>query len=354
MEFRILNKSFDDIDVLDNMLSAIWTDRYYNCGDFQFDTRVSPKVIQLMDPNEEYYLSFSGSDHIMIIEDISLDTDKQYGNTVTVTGRSLEYILARRIVWDQTTLSGNLVNCIRKLLNENIINPTNPDRKIPNFIFKTSTLDTKIWNLSFPGEAQYQGQDLYSVISSICEAFDIGFKITVNEYKQLVFTLYTGLDKSFDQNENDYVLFSPKMDNLLSSNYYQSTATYKNVVLVAGEGEGTSRKMVSTGTASGLNRREMFADARDISSNNSAVEASEYDKLLIQRGNETLLQNDIASMFEGGVEMSKQYKFNQDIFMGDIVQLVNEYGMEARVRIIEVVNSQKGDSIERFPTFKYL
>ena len=190
----------------------------------------------------------------------------------------------------------------------------------------------------------------------LCEAFDIGFKITLNEQKQLIFELYIGTDRSFDQNENDYVLYSPKMDNLLSSNYYQSSSNYKNIALVAGEGDGSSRKISYTGatTTYGLARRELFVDARDISSNGSAVASSDYTKMLKQRGEEALLESKLISLFEGGVEMSKQYKLNKDVFIGDIVQIFNEYDMEAKVRIIEIVNSQKGESIERFPTFKYL
>lgn len=355
MEFRILNDLFDDVDVMDNMLSAIWTDRYYNCGDFEFDSRVSPKVVQLMDPEKEFYLSFKESNHIMVIEDVSINTDKEYGNTVTVTGRSLESILDRRIIWNQTNINGNLQNAIKKLLLDNAINPIDTYRRIPNLIFKDSA-DPKITNLTIPqpGLAQYQGQDLYSVISALCESYNIGFRIILNSDKKLVFELYSGNDKSFDQDVNDYVIFSPKMDNLLNSNYYHSTSNYKNIALVAGEGEGTSRKMVSVGTSAGLKRREIFVDAKDVSSNNSAINTTDYMKMLTQRGNEALVDRTVATLFEGGVEMSKQYKFNKDILMGDIVQLINEYGMEAKVRIIEVVNSQKGESIERFPTFKYL
>ena len=353
MEFRILNSSFDAIDILDNMLSAIWTDRYYNYGDFEFDYRVSNKILQLFNADEEYYLSFNGSDRLMIIEDIALNTDSEYGNSVTVSGRSLESILLRRIIWNQTTINGNVQNAIKKLINENIISPSMTQRRIPNFIFKEST-DTRITSLSLKQDAQYHGQDLYSVISYICEAFDIGFKITLNEEKQLIFELYIGTDRSFDQNKNDYVLYSPKMDNLLSSNYYQSSSNYKNVALVAGEGDGSSRKMSYTGTTAGIARRETFIDARDISSNGSAVASADYTKMLKQRGEEVLLENKLISLFEGGVEMNKQYKLNEDVFIGDVVQIFNEYNMEAKVRIIEIVNSQKGESIERFPTFKYL
>lgn len=353
MELRILNSNFDDIDVLDNMTSAIWTDRYYYAGDVEITNRVEPKIIQLMDTSKTFYLANKDSNHTMIVEDISLNTDAEYGDSVTVTGRSLETILARRIVWEQTTLSGDFQNAMLKLLNENVIQPSIGARKINNFVFKASD-DPYITSLKLPGEGQYHGQNLYDLISTLCEILDVGFKVTLDDQKRMVFEMYSGTDRSYDQTKNDPILFAPKMDNLITSNYYQSNTTYKNVVLVAGEGEGTARKTATFGSAAGIDRREIFEDARDISTNSSAISDTEYIKLLRQRGNEVLLENNFAIAFEGGVEMTKLYKYNKDVFMGDIVQLRDKYGMEAKVRIIEVVNSQKGDTIERFPTFKYI
>ena len=47
---------------------------------------------------------------------------------------------------------------------------------------------------------------------------------------------------SFSQTERPPVIFSPSFDNLIKSKYIESTKTYKNVGLVAGEGEGSARK----------------------------------------------------------------------------------------------------------------
>lgn len=49
----------------------------------------------------------------MIVEKIQITSDTEDGNHVTVTGRSLESILDRRIVWGQKLLSGNLQNGIK-------------------------------------------------------------------------------------------------------------------------------------------------------------------------------------------------------------------------------------------------
>lgn len=137
-------------------------------------------------------------------EKIQITSDTEDGNHVTVTGRSLESILDRRIVWGQKLLSGNLQNGIKTLLNENVISPSDSNRKIPNFIFKEST-DPAITKLKL--EAQYTGDNLYDVIQKICEEQGIGFKITLNDEKQFVFELYAGSDRSYDQTENPTLYF---------------------------------------------------------------------------------------------------------------------------------------------------
>ena len=115
-------------------------------------------------------------------------------------------------------------------------------------------------------DAQYTGDNLYDVIVDICKTPGIGFKITLNEANQFVFKLYNGTDRSYAQTKVPYVVFSPNFDNIINANYVESKAALKNVTLVGGEGEGVRRRYASVGNESGLARRELFTDARDISS----------------------------------------------------------------------------------------
>ena len=82
----------------------------------------------------------------MIIEDIKINADTEEGNHLIVTGRSLESILERRIIWGQRIFNGNLQNGIQTMLNECIISPSIADRKISNFVFVPSA-DPKITSL---------------------------------------------------------------------------------------------------------------------------------------------------------------------------------------------------------------
>ena len=287
----------------------------------------------------------------MIIEDLAVDSDTEDGDHLIVTGRSLESILERRIIWGQKVLTGNLQDAIETLLNESIISPSITERKIDNFIFEPST-DPRVTELTI--DAQFTGDDLYVVIKKLCQSNNLGFKIVLNDNNQFVFSLYAGTDRTYNQNINPYVVFSPKFENIINSNYFISKANLKNVTLVAGEGEGVSRKTTTVGSGSGLNRRELFTDARDISSDvdGGTLTNEQYIEKLKARGNEKLSEHTVKTTFEGEVEATRLFKYGEDFFVGDIVQIANEYGHEATAHISELIISQSKDGISIYPTFQ--
>lgn len=351
MQIVVLNTLFESVHILDTFESLIWTDRYNAYGDFQLDQSISQEALTYL--QEDYYLYLKESEHTMIVESIRIKSDVETGNKLVVKGRSLESILDRRIVWFQTTLSGNLQNGIKKLLTENVISPSDSNRKISNFIFEASD-DPAITSLTI--EAQYTGDNLYTVIKKLCEQFSIGFKITLVDDK-FVFKLYAGANRSYDQMENPYVVFSPNFENIVNSDYYSSKAELKTIALVAGEGEGSARKTstvaVAAGAGTGLNRRELYVDARDISQTvgEETLTDAEYTAQLNQRGNEKMEENTRVTAFDGQMETTRLYIYGEDFFMGDIVQISNEYGIEAKVRVVELIRSQSITGIDTYPTF---
>lgn len=261
MDLYVLDQNLDSVIVIDSYASLIWSDRFQECGDFELIMPANKDALTYL--KQDFYLWSAHSEHLMIIEKILINADEEAGSQLTVTGRSLESILDRRVVWGMKTLTGNFQNGMREILEESIISPSDPDRKIENFVFKEST-DPRIADLGI--ENQYTGDNVYDVITSQCAQRGIGFKVTVNEQKQFVFEFYVGADRSYDQFENPYVIFSPNFENILDSNYMESKSGLKNVTLVGGEGEGSARRYTAVGTISGLERRELFTDARDISS----------------------------------------------------------------------------------------
>lgn len=356
MDLIILNEDLDAVSVIDSYSSLIWTDRYDGYGDFEICTAATPEMVDTL--KQDYYIMCRESEHTMIVEKILIKTDSEEGNMLYISGRSLESILDRRIIWGQKTITGNLQNGIRTLLNECIISPTESSRAIPNFVFEESVDATVV---AFTVDAQYTGDNLYDVVQKLCAEAGIGFRILLNDNKQFVFSLYNGVDRSYKSSlsgnsEVPYVVFSPNFDNIINSNYIESKMPMKNIALVGGTGVGTERKYHTTDASSntGLHRRELFVDARDVSNKDddgNEYTETEYNAKLEQRGKEYLEENKEIISFEGKVEATIMFKYGEDFFIGDIIQIANEYGHETESRISEIVISDDNEGFSIYPTF---
>lgn len=351
MAYYILNQNFENVALIDVFESMLWTDRYSSPGDFELYTSPNDEIVKFCIPG--YYVWNSESEHVMIIENLKIESNAEQGNHISVTGRSLESLLDRRIIWDQTQLSGNLQQGIKKLINDAIISPAIPIRNIPNFDFIDST-DTYILEQTF--EAQYTGDSLLTVISEICDTVEIGFKITLSNDNRFQFQLYNGIDRTYEQSVNPYVIFSPRFENVINSNYLEAYENFKNVALVAGEDNGADRRRFIVGEVEGLERKELYVDARDIQSEvyGNQVSPTTYNANLEQRGKEKLTEHQVLKSFEGQMETTILFKYGKDFYMGDVVQIENEYGMNGTARVIEFIWSYSTSGYEMYPTFKAL
>lgn len=330
------------VSVVENFSSFVWTDRYYSAGDFEL--YVPPTIRVLTQYIPDYYVVRPDSEHVMIIDSVLLEEDDD-GYSYKISGESLESILKRRILWTDTTLSGNFQDAIKTLLDGSIISPSIADRKIDNFVFVKSE-DEAITSLTIE-EAEYsKDETIYDIIEKNCQEFEIGFKVTLTSDNKFAFTLYKGVDRSYDQTAVPYVIFSPAFDNLTSSSFLKSYTDYKNVALVTGtstdsEGESTDLSTV-VGEASGLDRRETHIDAGDVQGNTS---------VLTKKGNEELAALKKTEAFEGEANVFNMFVYGKDFFIGDMVQLEDAFGNTGKSIVSEMVFSSDGEGEKFYPTF---
>lgn len=345
MDLWIYDENFKRLDVVDTAESIIWANRFRQCGDFEIYIPTSAKMLELL--QEDRFVGREDDDMVCIIEKVVITTDEENGDYMTVTGRDLRSILDRRIVWNQTSLSGNLHKALRKLITDNIIAPEISERKYDKFRLADSR--------TYPEtvSAQYTGTNLLEAIMELCAAFNYGFKCFLQD-GLIYIDFYKGVDRSENQEENTRVIFSEYYDNLKTFTYTRDKTNYKSVVVVAGEGEGLARKRVSLTRSvdtSGLHRREMYIDARDISSNEGEISDSDYNNLLAERGGTSMSEAAIVESMSGAVEFSEMYTYGKDYNLGDIVTTVNKYGLQVDSQVLEVVEVWDENGYECTPTF---
>lgn len=355
-ELYILDRNLNLLGVIDEYVSIIWRPAYYDIGDFEIYMGATEKAVKLLSKNNYVVrssdITVDGSGNttyknVMIIKNAITNTDVENGDFLTVTGRELKFILNQRIVWKQTNLTGTAENGIRRLVNENAIAPTDSKRVIPGLVLGTAAA------LTDTIEKQITGDKLDEAIVTICAAYNYGWDVYIYN-NQLVFTVYSGLDRSYGQTARPYVVFSESFDNLYNTEYQLSAENYANTTLIGGEGEGKDRVYATVGAENtGLDRYEVFTDAKSVSSktDNGELSASQYKKLLEEQGRENLAEFGYTEGFSGEVLSDVAFKYRKDFFIGDLVTVINKYGIERNTRVLSAIESEDETGKKLIPQF---
>lgn len=343
MDLIISDSEFNGIGIIDDASSVIWTKRYYECGDFEIYIRANAILAEML--REGHFVTRQDDDAIGIIEGVQLTTSVEDGDYIIVTGIMMDGITNRRVVNAQTVINGTVEAGIRKLITNNCID----SRPFPNF-----RLDENTAGITERHRAQYTGTNLYEAITEICKAHGVGNRVILGADGAFVYQLYRGIDRSEDQDENPHVTFSGEFDNLASAEYALNMAEYRNFAYVAGEGEGRARKIatVSDGAPTGYALREIWVDARDMSSNDGEIEESEYMEQLATRGVEKMAEANKDESFSGEIVNAYTYIYGVDYALGDIVTVKDEYGHVKNTRIVEVIEAEDATGRTIIPKFE--
>lgn len=327
----VATPEFVSLGEIDDYISFIWTTRFYACGDFELCVNASSNYISMM--QKDNLIFRSDDEHIGIIEKVVIQTNEDGQEMMIVSGRFLSSLLARRIIATQTIFeNANLSDVIYTLLNQNVINPTIAARKIENFTYGSYTNTTQI-------TTQYTGENLLETISNLCETNALGFKTILTDQNEYQFNLFEGVDHSYAQSANPYVVFSDKYDNLLTSDYEENYQEIATDVLMGGEVQAGVRQMqwVSKTSPTGIDRHEVFVDASNAISNNGIITQAQYLEQLKGLGEGYITT--YTSAFNGQVDPNG-FIFKKDVNIGDIVTIENsQWGLHVNSRLIEMIES---------------
>lgn len=407
MQVYILNSQYETVGMIDEAESVLWNKKYNDAGYCEIYVPCSAEMFSLL-ARGNYVFRFD-DDMFCKIETPEIETDVENGDYIISTANDIaKTILSGRIVRWNIVYSGTVLGFVEKLLNDNVINPAQEQRKIANFSLYQMTAEERA-QFSETIEVSAFTDDLYALIQTTCKTYNYGFRVFYNmETKRLVFRLFKGRNKA-SADGVEYVEFSPTFSNILSSHYKEDESNYKNVAYVSYKAADESIYLLSVydGMDDGLPeptgeaRREISVDgtgtSRDISydellqmfpsvtkdtvenedgkftstyssggeivatseglSDEEKITVSDSTYLLLIRalGNNALAEHKQTQEFEGAVDTIDTYQYKTDYDIGDIVKVKNEYGIEADARIVEIMesdDSEDGYSVE--PVFEYL
>lgn len=259
---------------------------------------------------------------------------------IVLKGYSLLWMLTNRITLppkgeDYDVLSGAAEDVMCALVEHNAANPADAERKIPMLICRES--------LHRGGSYKYQTRhaNLMECEMEISKETLLGMEVDMDlKKKQLIFQVLEGTDRTIQQKERPYVLFSEDRDNIESREYVLNDSDSKNCAYVAGQGEGAARTVIKVGDEyTGLDRKEVFIDARDIE------DAAE----LPERGRTKLAGMKPAESYNADVDASG---YQKKWYLGDFVTVLDEeYVVSLMEQILEVEEDFDATGYSLTPTF---
>lgn len=347
--WRYEDGAFEQKKIIDNATSIIWVTRYNQAGEFELYLPATDELIELFS-HDGVIISRDDTQRAMYAEKMKLTTSAEDGDYLTISGRSIECVLSRRLVPEQTIIQyPSFVTGLYYLVYNNVIEPSNQMRKIPFVVFKT----LPSWQESI--DMQITGKDLLTVYESICTSYNTGFKMnfaTISGTKKMAIEFYRGVDRTLGQSVNNRVIFSPEFENIGNTEYEIDRTQFCNWVYVAGEGEGNQRKIrqVASIVESGLYIVEKWIDARNTSSNDGEISDSDYKKMLTAEGQAEIEASKIVEAFSGEVLNENAYKYGVDYNLGDKVSVVNEYGIQGSATITEISEIEDETGYRLVPT----
>lgn len=368
------------IGIIDTAESIIWAAEYYGGGDFQINIAATPEVQEFL--QEGNYVTRPDNDECGIIEKIESETSAERGEVLIASGRFVKSVLDRRVVYsatlsgvgynyiwkcDASVLQGNVEGAVRKLIYDNAINAKDPNRNIPEIYWTDDdvsglpativTEDTAGEETSAEKQVTYKNLMTYS--DSVLQEYEFGAKMWLDRQRlKFRYKIYQGVDRSRDNTTTEPIIFSTEFDNLSAYNYVLDTTTYKNTALVGGEGEGTERKCAFVNAwNSGLDRREVFVDASNLSSTyedaagtEQSYTLEEYRKQLEAQGRQTLAELQKIETFDGTIDLTNSaVRYGVDFDIGDMITVedkkIAKY-INARIISVTEVQDENGYSID--------
>lgn len=341
--FQVNDQTFEAVGQIDEYTSLMWPDAFLGKAMFQLWAPITDSNAEMLKENNVIWCGGENAAVIKIVkETVNEEGEKEYN----VKGWTLEYYLVDKIIEGLYNKTGNMPasTIMYDIVNRMVINPTNKNRKIPYLV---NAVDTRVGK-TISGY-QKTGGSIYDALYTLAYESDIGFSVLFDPHqKRLIFEVRAGVDRTHEQTENEPVVFSTELEDVLSSSYYLNIEDVKNVAMVQGEDSGTARVTVYTGdvNSKGMERKELYVDARDLQSTYSdssgtqhQLTAAEYRAILIQRGNEKLAEHQKTETFEAQIRQfgDIQYEFGVDYQKGDKVTVIDrQLGLSVSARITSV------------------
>lgn len=358
MELYVYSSEMELQGIVEKIASLIWTRRYWSCGEFKLLVPFTEEHSRMLVKNN--IIMKRGDDEAAQIRYVHITKNSQGLEEIEVQGKFLIAWIGKRIIKKQIITNDTTQNILYRIVRENVTNPADTARKIPDVSIATDDEDTESGVIDYTSE-QYTNAQLAA--ETAAKAAKLGIRMRTDARTGAhVFSVYEGRDLTAGNTAgNAPCIFSQEFDNIVEQEYTNSVENLKTTAFVGGEEkEGVARKVAEVGgSAAGLAREEVFINATDIvqeyeddDGTQVTLTDTEYLALLSARGAEELEQYAETLSFGSKINTFANLIYRTDYDLGDRVTCVNKrWGIRIDVRITEIAETYQNNVEEIDITF---
>ena len=358
MELYVYSSDMVLQGIVEKIASLIWTRRYWTCGEFKLLVPFTEEHSRMLVKNN--IIMKRGDDEAAQIRYVHITKNSQGLEEIEVQGKFLIAWIGKRIIKKQIITNDTTQNILYRIVRENVTNPADTVRKIPDVSIADDDADTESGAIDYTSE-QYTNAQLAA--ETAAKAAKLGIRMRTDARTGThVFSVYEGRDLTAGNSAgNAPCIFSQEFDNIVEQEYTNSIENLKTTAFVGGEEkEGVARKVAEVGgSAAGLAREEVFINATDIvqeyeddDGEQVSLTDTEYLALLSARGAEELEQYAETLSFGSKVNTFANLIYRTDYDLGDRVTCVNKrWGIRIDVRITEIAETYQNNVEEIDITF---
>lgn len=358
MELYVYSSEMELQGIVEKIASLIWTRRYWSCGEFKLLVPFTEEHSRMLVKNN--IIMKRGDDEAAQIRYVHITKNSQGLEEIEVQGKFLIAWIGKRIIKKQIITKDTTQNILYRIVRENVTNPADTVRKIPDVSIATDDADTESGVIDYTSE-QFANAQLAA--ETAAKAAKLGIRMRTDARTGAhAFSVYEGRDLTAGNTAgNAPCIFSQEFDNIVEQEYTNSIENLKTTAFVGGEEkEGVARKVAEVGgSAAGLAREEVFINATDIvqeyeddDGTQVTLTDAEYLALLSARGAEELEQYAETLSFGSKINTFANLIYRTDYDLGDHVTCVNKrWGIRIDVRITEIAETYQNNVEEIDITF---
>lgn len=380
MDLFTMTPTFLGNNIIDEFVSAIWTERYSSAGDVRLVVPATSDLIAGLSPGT--FLGLRGTKEVMVV-----DTQDIKDKLMTVTGSSLITFLNQRFVWTANPMSAaedqRVVDyvetntpgeVIASIVNKMVIDPATYAAVAFAGTWDPANLDWGFEDIEFLelGPVDTTGDEerftipigpLYDAIAKIAADSKVGVSLYLDSASPisgyvLKFTTYRGTDRTSDQEINPLVRLQPELDSLTDVKEINSDRLFKNVAYVYYKGE-ISKHLAEPDLPEpeGLFRRTIVVNAEGEPSTyrpGYALTAPEIAAFRDKTAQTAFANNNYIRAIDGQTSPINEYRFGVDYGLGDTIELEGLTGAISKAQVTEYIRSKDENGEREYPTITAL